>query len=127
MNLATVWGMLGFFATGDQVFLRPTGGPAFNRLHCSQGTKGNTSIHTSFIAFLRRGFHTTRKGEGLDVGEDQEKSGHGEYTLGYEGGTEAQMLGLPQASPASSFTDIFLIQVLGSHKLCFKYKKNSII
>lgn len=36
----------------------------FNRLHCSQGTKGNTSIHTSFIAFLRS-FHTTRKCEGL--------------------------------------------------------------
>lgn len=68
----------------------------FNRLYCSQSTKGNTSIYTSFIAFIRRGFHTTRKDEGLNEGEEaQEKSGQGEDTHGYEEGTEGQMLGLP--------------------------------
>lgn len=121
MNLAAVWGPLGFSAAAHGV------GGGMSQTILFTGHSGRQSAHNSIIIFLRRGFRTTRTDERLDVrGEAQEKLGDGEDTPNCGTGREGERSPL-QDSSARSFTDSSLIQVLGTHKLCFKYEKNLII
>lgn len=117
--MVAVWEPLGFCAAGE---------PVCNRLRCSLGTEISTSTHNTCTFFLRRGLHTTRKDEGLGMGgEAQEKSRDETDIPSCEGGRDRERRATAEPTgfqPCWEPLGISLIQVLHSHKLCFKYQKN---
>lgn len=118
---STIWPLLG----GTGVLCRRRPGAPRGEVGCTvnRAQREGTRSHSSFIVFLVRGFHVTRRARGLDAGgEAQEMSRDGEGTAA-EGGTGRRRVTTEPVAgqPRQSLADV------GSHRLCFKQENNLMV